>query len=943
MRNEFSMSPRRWALLPLTLALGAVWAGAQADPLDARATPTAKAAKAPKGTGATPAGPVASARFVREIGGISEYRLANGLQLLLFPDDAQSTTTVNITYRVGSRHESPGEYGMAHLLEHLMFKGTPAHKDISDAFARRGMRFNGTTTSDRTNYFANFNADPATLDFALTLEADRMVNSFIAKSDLDKEMTVVRNEYERGENQPFAVLNKRVIGAAYDWHNYGHDTIGPKSDIENVPIERLQAFYKRYYRPDNATLMVAGRFDPKAVLARVSQLFGPIRTPATPIPRPYTVEPPQDGERTVVVRRVGGQPALMAYYHVPAITHPDSAPLLVLGMMLSLQPSGQLYKELVEPKVALAAGLQGLGDADPGGVRAFAVLPPGGDEAAVEKKLLDIAEGRTEARFDESELKRVRDMALVSYREQMKQPEALIQQISNLGATDWRLLFQLMEDIPKVTLADVERVRKAYLRPANRTLGRYFPTDQVERVEIPVAPPLEQRLADLKGPPKVEEGERFDPTPQRLAERSAVKRLPSGIELLTLGKQTRGNTVELRMQLRWGERHETFRHHGTDLIAALMGEGSPSVSKQALQDKLIALRAELNVVSEDQGATLTISTEKDKLIEVLALAADLMQHPLLPADAFDRLQRASVAGLEGSRQELEVLRQAATRDHYNRARGVKLGDPDYVMSIDEQLASVKATTLDDLKRFHADYWSANDARVSVVGAIPDGLDTAVEQLFGGWKKPSAPAFVQPVDKADVIPAARFDAIARDKTSAAMKMRVDFPLNDRDADYIPLSLAVHILGGGALENRLSVRIRQQAGLSYGVGASLSAAHYGDEADLTISGTFAPQNREQMLTLVREELERLTRDGITASELERAKKDVLEGRRQARASDAVLSMALITQADQGETWAQAAQRDAAVQAATVDQVNQAWRKRIKLDGFVVSTVGDFKDKP
>jgi zinc protease len=290
-----------------------------------------------------------------------------------------------------------------------------------------------------------------------------------------------------------------------------------------------------------------------------------------------------------------------------------------------------------------------------------------------------------------------------------------------------------------------------------------------------------------------------------------------------------------------------------------------------------------------------------------------------------------------------VLRQAATRDHYNRARGVKLGDPDFVMSIDEQLASVTATTLDDLKRFHGGYWSANDARVSAVGAIPEGLDAAVEKLFGAWKKPAAPKFIQPEAKADVIPAARFDAIARDKTSAAMKMRVDFALNDRDPDYIPLSLAVHILGGGALENRLSVRIRQQAGLSYGVGASLSAAHFGDEAGLTIAGTFAPQNREQMLTLVREELERLTRDGVTASELERAKKDVLEGRRQARASDGVLASALITQADQGETWAQSAQRDAAVQAATVEQVNQAWRKRIKLDGFVVSTVGDFKDKP
>ncbi|WAC75973.1 pitrilysin family protein [Roseateles sp. SL47] len=885
---------------------------------------------------------VGQATFVRELGGISEYRLPNGLQVLLFPDDAQSTTTVNITYRVGSRHESPGEYGMAHLLEHLMFKGTPRHRDLAEVFARRGMRFNGTTTSDRTNYFSNFNADPVTLDFALSLEADRMLNSFIAKSDLDKEMTVVRNEFERGENEPFEVLSKRVQAAAYDWHNYGHDTIGPKSDIENVPIDKLQAFYKRYYRPDNATLMVAGRFDAKATLARISQLFSPLRNPATPVPRPYTVEPPQDGERTVVVRRVGGQPILLAYYHVPAMAHPDSAPLLVLGLMLSLQPSGQLYKELVEPKLALAAGLTGLGAADPGGIRAYAVLPPDADKAAVEQRLLDIVEGRSNKPFEASELTRVRELALMSYRDQMKNPEALIQQISSLGATDWRLLFQLMEDLPKVTLADVERVRQAYLRPANRTLGRYLPAAQAERVEIPAAPPLEARLAGLQGPPKVEEGERFDPTPEHLLARTVTRRLPSGMELNTLSKRTRGNTVQLEMQLRWGERNETFQRKGTDLVARLMDEGTPTLSKQALQDRLVQLRANLSISSGDQGATLRISAEKDSLLEVLKMAADLMQHPLLPQAAFDRAQKAGQAGLEAQRQELETLRQQAVREHYNRARGVKLGDPDYLMTTDEQVAQLKSTTLEDIKNFHARYWSANQARVAVVGAVPEGLDTALDQLFGHWKKPDAPAYVRDVPKADQIPAARFDAIARDKANAEMRWRLDFALNDRDPDYLPLMVAAHILGGGSLENRLSVSVRQKAGLSYGVRASMWAPHFGDDADLIIGGTFAPQNREQVLALVKQELERMGRDGITEAELNRTKTDLLEGLRQSRADDARLSDVLLTMSDQGETWKTAAEREAKLRALTVAQVNEAWRKRIKVDGFVISTVGDFKDK-
>lgn len=891
------------------------------------------------GTGTGTGASAAPAQFVRALGGISEYRLPNGLQVLLFPDTAQSTTTVNITYHVGSRHESPGEYGMAHLLEHLLFKGTPTHRAISDAFARRGVRFNGNTNVDRTSYFASFNADPATLEFVLALEADRMVNSVVAKADLDTEMTVVRNEYENGENDPFEVLSQRVDAVSYDWHNYGHSTIGPKSDIENVPIERLRAFYKRFYRPDNATLLVAGRFDPKTTLAQVARRFGAIRTPPGRVPRPYTVEPAQDGERSVVVRRVGGQPMLLARYHIPALAHPDAAPLLVLGQMLSEEPSGQLYRDLVESRLALNAGLFGLGQVDPGQMSAVAVLPPDADVAQVEARLLDIVEGRTSQPFDDSELARVRDQALVVYREQMKHPEALIQQLSNVVASDWRLPFQLMEDIPKVTLADVERVRKAYLRPANRTLGRYLPAAAAERVDIPAAPPLAQRLADLKGPPEVEAGERLDPTPEALARRTAIRRLPSGIVREQLVKRTRGESVRLQMRLRWGERDETFRHHGTAVVATLMGEGSANVTKQQLRDRLVALKADMQINSGDQGMTLDIAAERDTLLETLALAADLMRHPSLPPDAFDRWRQAALAGLEGQRENLETLRRMAVRAHYNQARGVTQGSPDYLRSVDEDIAQVQATTLEDVRAFHRDYWSANDASVAVVGAVPEGLDAAIERLFGDWKKPSAPAYVRHVARADRIPPARFDAIAADKTGAEMAMRLDLALNARDADYLPLALATHILGGG-LESRLSVRVRERAGLSYGVGAALWAPRFGDDADVRIDGSFAPQNREQMLALVRDELRRMTADGITAAELARAKKDVLEGLRQMRADDGALADELLRQHEESEDWSAVAAREAALAGLTVAQVNAAWRKHIALDGFVTSTVGDFK---
>ena len=249
--------------------------------------------------------PAAAQQRIASVEGITEYRLANGLRVLLFPDQSKPTVTVNITYLVGSAQEGYGETGMAHLLEHLQFKGSKGHTNIPQELTERGARTNATTWLDRTNFFETLQATDANLQWALGLEADRMVNSFIARKDLDSEMTVVRNEFERGENDPSSVLEERVLSTAFLWHNYGHSTIGARSDIENVPIDRLQAFYRRFYQPDNAVLLVAGRFDEPKTLATIQSLFGAIAKPDRELPKVYTQEPTQDGERIVRLRRVG--------------------------------------------------------------------------------------------------------------------------------------------------------------------------------------------------------------------------------------------------------------------------------------------------------------------------------------------------------------------------------------------------------------------------------------------------------------------------------------------------------------------------------------------------------------------------------------------------------------------------------------------------------------
>ncbi|MGZ5429280.1 MAG: M16 family metallopeptidase, partial [Thermoanaerobaculia bacterium] len=265
---------------PRRAALGAALAAA----LSFTAAFSLAAAEAPK---------TAAPEKVTSVEGITEYRLANHLKVLLFPDTSKPTITVNVTYLVGSRNEGYGETGMAHLLEHLVFKGTPKHGNIPQELTSHGTRPNGTTSFDRTNYFETFDATDTNLAWALDLESDRMVNSFIAKKDLDSEMTVVRNEFEAGENSPSGILFKRLVATAYLEHGYAHLPIGSRSDIENVNIDRLQAFYRTYYQPDNAVLVVAGKFDEAKTLALVQKTFGSIPKPARTVPPTYTLDPPQ--------------------------------------------------------------------------------------------------------------------------------------------------------------------------------------------------------------------------------------------------------------------------------------------------------------------------------------------------------------------------------------------------------------------------------------------------------------------------------------------------------------------------------------------------------------------------------------------------------------------------------------------------------------------------
>src|SRR5664279_3452072 len=381
-------------------------------------------------------------RKITAVEGITEYALPNGLHVLLFPDASKPNVTVNMTYMVGSRQEGYGETGMAHLLEHMLFLQTKTRKDIKQELKDHGAEMNGSTSWDRTNYFETLNATDENLTFALQLEADRMVNSRIEKQLLDTEMTVVRNEFEMRENSPEGMLMQRALETAYIWHNYGKVPIGNRSDIENVPIERLAAFYRKYYQPDDALLTIAGKFDDGKTLAQAAALFGGIPRPTRTLEKSYTVEPTQDGERSITLRRVGDTQGVMAVYHVPAGSHPDAAALNVLAEILGGRPSGRLYKALVDNKKAVAASMEMQELHDPGFLIASVSLKVDQSLDEARQILLKTIEGLPAEAPSKEEVERVKTRVLKNIELEMNDSQAVALDLSEyFSQGDWRLMF----------------------------------------------------------------------------------------------------------------------------------------------------------------------------------------------------------------------------------------------------------------------------------------------------------------------------------------------------------------------------------------------------------------------------------------------------------------------------------------------------------------------
>jgi zinc protease len=893
---------------------------------------------------------------IAAVEGVTEYLLANGARVLLFPEMSRPTVTVNMTVLVGSRHEGYGETGMAHLLEHMVFKGTPTFPNVPKALRDHGANFNGTTNVDRTNYFETMPATDENLEFGIQLESDRLVHSLVKREDLVSEMTVVRNEFERGENNPQGILMQRIHAAAYEWHNYGKTTIGNRSDIERVPIENLQAFYKKYYQPDNVVLIVAGKFEEKKALELIQKYLGSLPKPARKLDDTYTEEPAQDGERTVVLRRVGGGGSVAAVYHMPSAGHADWAPLNLLGGIVSQQPNGRLYKALVESKKATSAGANAGNNHDPAlfSVSAQAELE---QLEEVRELMLKTIEGLGSASFTQEEVDKAKVRSKRADEARQSNAVGMSQALSSASALgDWRLLFIQRDRLQAVTADDVNRVAKTYFQKHNRTVGMYIPVAEPQRLAISAAPALATIVKDYKGGTVTQAGEAFDPTPENLDARTKIVEL-GGIKAALLTKKNRGETVALVLTLHYGnEESLNGKTVAAGMLPGMMMAGTKKHDRQALREELDKLGIRISAGMGGGGGgrgprggggggggvagqlTFSIEAKRSTLPQAIELLGEILREPAFPEVEFDAAKRRSRTFGEARLKDPTALAENKLSRSLNPYPPTNIR---YVPTLEENFKRMEAVTLAQVIDIYQNQLGATTGELAIVGDFdPEPALAKVKEILKDWKS-SVPFKRIERPAAKDVAGSKSNILTPDKASALFLAGLAFPLKDDDVDYPALRIGNFMLGGSTLSSRLGNRIRQKEGLSYGATSAFNASARDENASFTVNATTNPENIDRVEKAVAEELKMFLESGPSLSELEDAKKGFLEAQKVSRTSDAGIAGQLIGNLQLGRKFYHIVEMERRIEELSPDQVKAAFRKYVDPKKLVIIRAGDFKE--
>ena len=670
----------------------------------------------------------------------------------------------------------------------------------------------------------------------------------------------------------------------------------------------------------------------------INQKFGAIPKPTRVLPPNYTIEPVQDGERQVTVRRTGDSQFVMSGYHIPPASHPDYPAVVIMQTILADTPAGRLYKSLVESKKAARVNNADFQTKEPGMAIFTAQVNKTDSIDAARDLMLQTIEEFANTPPSKEEVERFKSAGLKNIELAFNDPTAIAFQLTTWVAQgDWRLLFLYRDRLKKVTPEDVQRVAKTYLLQSNRTLGIFVPTEKPVRAEVPKVSDetIAAMVKDYKGDSTVVAGEAFDPTPTNIESRTKRGQI-SGLKTAYLAKKNRGESVILRLNLRLGDA-KTLMNRTTAgaFVGQLLMRGTTTKSRQQIKDEFDRLKTQGGVVGDAASVGAFITTTRQNLPEVLKLMAEILREPAFPQAEFDQLKQETLTDLENGRSEPQ---QIAIREMSRAFNKYPKGDVRYAGTLDEEIADTKALTLDDVKKFYKDFYGASSGELAIVGDFDEKEITPIlTQLFGTWK--SAKPYTRIAGEFFDIPAVNKSFETPDKANAVFFARLNVKMKDDNPDYAAFTVGNFMLGGGFLNSRLAMRLRQKEGFSYNVGSGFNAGPLDESGSFFAQAIYAPENVTKLEAAFKEEIEKVVTTGFTADELEQAKTGWLLGRKRGRGADTQLAGTLSNHLFIARTFAWEDELDKKVQALTVDQVNMAMKKFMLPSKISIFKAGDF----
>jgi zinc protease len=930
-------------------------------------------------------------KFITEEDGIEEYVLDNGMKVLLVENRVAPVATFLVLYRVGSRNEAVGHTGSTHLLEHMLFKGTPTfNKDkntqIAATLQKIGADFNATTWYDRTNYFETVPSDQ--LELAIRLEADRMRNSFIADEDRQSEMTVVRNELERGQNEPSMVLDEAVYATAFREHPYHHPTIGWHSDVENVPTARLKEFYDTFYHPNNATAILVGDFDRSLALELINRYFGIYPASTDPIPQVYTEEPPQQGERRITIRRSGELALVQIAFHTPSVlgqhkvlsneelaklaanppSQNDIYPLAVLSTALSSGLTSRLYQVLVEKELAIAVNTNVDQFRDPGLFNVYATVTPGVESTEVEEVIINELESIAKEGLTEEEVDKAKQQILAHVAYNRDGTFNIAVQLSEAEAVaDWRLYKDYAANIERVTAEDIRRVAYTYFTEENRTVGHFIPKqisshmhehstmqpvgiralfrDSVRFFNEPdvqsggsrTPQEMEQQAIGTRGDKSSDAARANTPTSvgtSNFADRVYRSELSNGSTLLVLENRATP-TLSIRGSLRAGSYFEPRDKPGLASITADMLErGTKKRNKLELASGLESVGAEIDFSAGPFALSIAARSLKKDLKLLLSTLAEELREPSFPEEELEKLKQQTIAAIQEQ--------QANTRYRaYERFTQLiyDVSNPFYISPGETVVKSISSITVEDVRKFYEDYYGGRSLILTVVGDVSaTEVEAEFKELFEGFNGPKS-IDVEVIDPDQQTGTQHEIVFLKEKANVDVLIGSASPLRRNTEDFYAAILANSALGESTLSSRLGLQVRDVEGLTYGIGSRFRAPSLA-AGPWYIAVSVNPNNVEKAIESALNVLRDYVQNGIRPDELADEKSSAIGSFKVSLSTNAGLAEAIWNSEFYKLGMDYVDKFPQLIQDVTIDEVNRAIKRYFRPDHLTIVIAGDYE---